>query len=140
MNIRDYQIDNILEQFGKRYLKKRGIRREGAGKRSFPAQVSADGKRRDISNKVAADILERVTHLDQEEDARPTTGRRDRKKNAPPPRGVPGKANSSRESEFSFNVIGKDNRKKTKTIPVGAPDAFLERLERLGRETAEKAN
>ncbi len=133
MNVPDYQIDNILEQFGKLYLKKHLERKGKTGTSSAPAEGSVDGPRQDISRRVAADILERVAHLDQENGVHPApleTGVRGNRRDGSK---ISGGVASSRESEFSFNVVGKDNRKRIRTIPVGNPDAFLERLERLAQ-------
>ncbi len=140
MNIPDYQIDNILEQFGKHYLKKHLERKGTAGASPALAKEPADGPRQNISRRVAADILERVAHLDQEDGDRPTSLETEAKGDRRDGMKISEGAISSRESEFSFIVVGKDNRKRTRTIPVGNPDAFLVRLERLARQAGQKGS
>lgn len=138
MSIPDYRIDNILEQFGKLDLKKRLGRGEAPETISGLEEKPGDDRRRDISDRIAEDILQRVSRLERKIDDRPGASVAGSGENGQDGPGIVGRPISPGESEFSFIVVGKDNRKRTKTIPVGNPDAFLQRLERLARRSAEK--
>ena len=135
MQIPSHQIHNVLKVYGKQLSQARILER----KRSLNTPEAADkinlsaiGKRQAIIDRVAADIVDRISQsgpqdkVDQEiveklehELGQPIEFKE--KKNA-----------------FVFNVINQDNEKTTSTFQADDPNYLMRRLEELAREAVDR--
>lgn len=135
MQIPSHQIHNVLKVYSKHLSQARAIeRREALSQQPDEDKInlSAGGKRQAIIEKVAADIVERITRsgpqdkVDQEiveklEDELGQSIDFDKQ-----------------ENKFEFNVIGKDNEKTTAVFQMDDPEYFMKRLEALAKEAVDK--
>jgi len=134
MQVPSHQIHNVLKVYSKHLSQARALERMKAFSQQ-PGEtrinLSAGGKRQAIIEKVAADIVERITQsgprdkVDQEivdklEDELGQSILR------------------NQDSEFVFNVIGKDNEKTTATFQMNDPEYLMKRLETLAKEAVDK--
>lgn len=104
-------------------------RKTGEGDR---ITISAEGKRKAIIDKVAADVAERITRYGPREDLDHEV--LNRLRNEAGPEAEPRDADHSR---FVFNVIGSDGRKQTSSLPLETSDFLTQRLEELAKEAVE---
>jgi hypothetical protein len=135
MQIPSHQIHNVLKVYSKqlsqaRVMERRKVLSQQTGEDKIT--LSAVGKRQAIIEKVAADIVERITqsgpqdNVDQEiidrlEDEF----------------GQPIDFNKN-DNNFVFNVIDKDNEKTTTAFQMSDPGYFMKRLEQLAKEAVDK--
>lgn len=135
MQIPNHQIHNMLKVYSKQLSQARMLEHRKALIPKAAAEkisLSAVGKRQTIIDKVATDIVERITQsgpqdkVDQEivKQLEDELGQ---------PIGFKEKNNA-----FVFNVINQDNEKTTSTIQVGNADYLMKRLEELAREAVDK--
>jgi len=135
MQIPSHQIHNVLKIYSKHLSQARAIaRRETLTQEPGEDKInlSAVGKRQAIIEKVAADIVERITQsgpqdkVDQEivEKLENELGQ---------------SINfSNQDNSFIFNVIDKDNEKTTAAFQADDPQYFMKRLEALAKEAVDK--
>ena len=135
MQIPSHQIHNVLKVYSKQLSQARMLERKNAvapEEGSDKINISAMGKRQSIIDKVAADIVDRITQsgpqtqFDQE-----IVGRLEKEIGQP----IDFKQKSG---EFVFNVITKDNEKTTSTVQVGDADYLINRLEQLAKEAVDR--
>lgn len=135
MQIPSHQIHNVLKVYSKqlsqaRALERRKVLSQQPGEDKI--SLSAGGKRKAIIEKVAADIVERITqsgprdNVDQEivdklENELGHTIEFDKQNN-----------------NFVFNVIDKDNEKTTTAFQMNNTEYFMKRLEQLAKEAVDK--
>lgn len=135
MQIPSHQVDNVLKVYSKQLSQARALeRRQALSQQAEEDKVSlsAVGKRQAIIEKVAADIVERISqagpqdNVDQEivEKLETEIGQpiEFKKKN----------------NKFIFNVIGNDNEKTTTALQIGNSEYFMKRLEQLAKEAVDK--
>jgi hypothetical protein len=133
MQIPSHQVHNVLKVYSKQLSQARALERSKALSR--PAEedkvsLSAGGKRQTIIEKVAADIVDRITrsgpqdNVDQEivEKLESEIGQQIEFEN----------------NNFVFNVIGKNNEKTTTALQTGDSEYFMKRLEQLAKEAVDK--
>jgi len=135
MQIPNHQVHNVLKVYSKQLSQARVMERKKALSQQ-PGEdkitLSTAGKRQAIIEKVAADIVERITqsgpqdNVDQEimdklEDEF----------------GQPIDFNQ-KDNNFVFNVIDKNNEKTTTAFQMDDPGYFMNRLEQLAKEAVDK--
>ncbi|MEA3280845.1 MAG: DVU0524 family FlgM-associated protein [Thermodesulfobacteriota bacterium] len=105
MHIPSYQIHNVLHVYIKQLIRAKTIRQKKAFRTESyidKINITAEGKRQSIVNKVASNIIERITRSDL-------------------PKGKLEKSsefNKEREYRFVFNMIDNNNKKTTKSLSM----------------------
>jgi hypothetical protein len=125
----------VLKVYGKQLSQTRIIER----KKAFGSEVAEDkinisavGKRQAIIDKVASDIVERITKSGpQDQVDREIVDKLEDELGAP----IEFKKENN---EFVFNVITKNNEKTTTALQVDDPDYLISRLEKLAKEAVDK--
>jgi hypothetical protein len=136
MLIPSHQIHNVLKVYGKQLSQTRMLERQKELDRKQPmdnVNISAEAKRQSIIDKVAADIVDRITRSGPQDDVE--KGIIDKLE------GEIGESvsfNSRREDKFVFNVINSDNQKTTNTLEIENSMFLINRLEQLAKEAVDK--
>ena len=135
MQIPNHQIHNVLKVYSKHLSQARAIERRkilGQEPGEVKINLSAGGKRQAIIEKVAADIVERITQ----------SGPQDKvdQEIVEKLEGELGQSIdfSNQDNSFVFNVIDKNNEKTTATSQMSDPEYFMKRLEALAKEAVDK--
>jgi hypothetical protein len=136
MFVSSYQIHNVLNVYSKQLSQDRNAQKLKAENEKQPPdqiKLSTEGKRRAIIERVAQDILNKISRYGAKSEMR--TQEQDLSRE---------KAKSSLESDnkketgFVFNVID-DLNKKTKTaLSVKDTKFLLDRLEQLAKDAVDK--
>lgn len=133
MYISDYQIQNVLKVYSKQLTrnKTKSVGSENGMEETPKADkinLSAEGKRRAIVDKVAADIVNRIMQFGPREavDHEVVSQLNDEMR-----RDVD--INDDKEKSFVFNVID-GNEKKTSTLEVDDSRFLVNRLEQLAKK------
>jgi hypothetical protein len=95
--------------------------------------ISAEAKRQSIIDKVAADIVDRITRSGPQDDVE--KGIVDKLEGE---LGQTVSFSSRREDKFVFNVIDSNNEKTTNTLEVENSTFLINRLEQLAKEAVDK--
>lgn len=136
MLIPSHQIHNVLKVYGKQLSQTRMLERQKELDRKQPmdhVNISAEAKRQSIIDKVAADIVDRITRSGPQDEVE--KGIIDRLE------GELGQSVSfspRREDKFVFNVINGNNEKTTNTLEVENSMFLIKRLEQLAKEAVDK--
>lgn len=136
MHIPTHQIHNVLKVYSKQLSQTRLLERQKALDEKPPTDkinISAVAKRQSIIDKVAADIVERISRSGPQDDVD--------KEIVDKLEGEIGHHVSFKgqnEGKFVFNVINGDNEKTTNAIEVGNPLFLIKRLEQLAKEAVDK--
>jgi hypothetical protein len=136
MLIPSHQIHNVLKVYGKQLSQTRMLERQKELDRKQTmdnVNISAEAKRQSIIDKVAADIVDRITQSGPQDDVE--------KEIIDKLEGELGKSvtfNSRREDKFVFNVIDGNNEKTTNTLEVENSMFLIKRLEQLAKEAVDK--
>ncbi len=136
MEIPTYQIHKVMKVYTKQLTQTRVLERQRAlGKKPSADRIniSAEGKRQAIIDKVASDVVERITNFgprdefDQEivDKLEDEIGQRIEFK-------------KQNQSQFVFNVFDEKNQKKTNTLSVEDSSFLIKRLEELAKEAVNK--
>jgi hypothetical protein len=136
MFVSSYQIHNVLNVYSKQLSQDRYTQKLKPGnEKQQPDQIdlSSEGKRKAILDRVAQDILNKISHYGSKSEI--TTQKqnqsRENAKNSPDP-------DNKKETGFVFNVID-DLNKKTKTaLSVKDTKFLIDRLEQLAKDALEK--
>ncbi|PIE70356.1 MAG: hypothetical protein CSA22_08390 [Deltaproteobacteria bacterium] len=123
-----YQIHNVLKVYSKQISQGRSIGRQKptAPRASMDKiNISAEGKRQAIVDRVASDIVTRITQTGPQEAM---------------DHEVLKKLNQELDAEerFVFNEIDAKNQKKTNRLSLNDSETILQRLETLAKETVDK--
>jgi hypothetical protein len=135
MQIPSYQIHNVLKVYSKQLSQSRIIERQKAlGKKadSDKINISAEAKRQAIINRVAADIVDRITNSGpQDEVEQEIVSKLENEI---------GKSVqfASQSTGFVFNEINGDNEKTTNTLQMNDSSFLIKRLEELAKEAVDK--
>ena len=137
MQIPSYQMHNVLKVYSRQLSENKhqhqtrsASRRAGEGDR---ITISSEGKRKAVIDKVAADVVERITRYGPREDVDHEVLKRLRNEAGPE-----AETSEADTGQFLFNVIGIDDRKQTSSLPLEASDFLTQRLEELAKEAVEK--
>lgn len=136
MEIPSYQIHNVLKVYSKQVSQTKIIERNKTlGKKPSTDKInlSAEGKRKAIIEKVASDIVERITNFGPQNDVdheivsklKDELGKE-----------VDFKQKGDRK--FVFNVIDENENKVKTTLSVEDSDFVIKRLDQLAKEVVDK--
>ncbi len=136
MEIPAYQIHNVMKIYTKQLSQSKMIERQKSfGKESSEDKIniSAAGKRQAIIDKVATDIVNRITMFGpQDEIEHEIVNKLQNEVNEHPD------FQNENSSDFTFNVIDDNNNKKTNTLSMKNSSFLLNRLEQLAKEAVDK--
>ena len=136
MFVSSYQIHNVLNVYSKQLSQDRGVQKQKAGNKkplSDQINLSTEGKRRATIEKVAKDIISKISHYGSNDEIKASKLDRPREnlKNH-------FESDIKKEKTFVFNVID-DLNKKTKTaLSVKDKNFLMNRLEQLDKDAVEK--
>ena len=136
MFVSSYQIHNVLSVYSKQLSQDRGAHKHKAGNKkplSDRINLSTEGKRRATIEKVAKDIISKISHYGSNDEIKASKLDRPREnvKNH-------FESDTKKEKTFVFNVID-DLNKKTKTArSVKDKNFLMNRLEQLDKDAVEK--
>ncbi|MDY0163017.1 DVU0524 family FlgM-associated protein [Desulfobotulus sp.] len=134
MHVPSYQIHNVLKLYSRQITRNRLMDGYGSAKareHSERVDLSAEGKREGMIQKITADIVEKITrHGPQDAVEKEIVGRLEEEmgqKIAFEPQQTP--------EEFIYNTLDDDGQKTTRHVSLRDGDIVLRRLEALTRET-----
>ena len=136
MFVSSYQIHNVLNVYSKQLSQDRRVHKLKAGDRDLPSDrisLSTEGKRRATIEKVAQDILSKISHY----------GSKGEIKTQEPDR--PGKCASGnidsdhkKETAFIFNVLDHLIKKTLNALSVKDTSFLINELEQMAKNEVEK--
>ncbi len=136
MFVSSYQIHNVLNVYSKQLSQDRSVQKLKPGNKKQPLDqinLSTEGKRRVTIEKVAKDILSKISNYGskgeiktQEQDL----SRENAKSNF--------ESDNKKETAFVFNVIDDLNKKTTTALSVKDTNFLIDRLEQLAKDADEK--
>lgn len=136
MQIPSYQIDNVLKVYSKQVSRGKVIERQKSLNVKPTADkitLSSEGKRESIINKVATDIVERITNYGpQSEMDRDITAQLEKEL------GREFSYGKKENSDFIYNAIDENNQKTQNTLSMEKPDSVTRRLEEIAKEAVNK--
>ena len=132
MFVTSYQIHNVLNVYSKQLSQDRGVQKQNPGNKkplSDKINLSPEGKRRATIEKVAKDILSKISHYgsNSEIKAKKLDGPLENKKSG-----------TNEETTFVFNVIDDLNKKTTTALSLKDKRFLMNRLEQLDEDAVEK--
>ena len=132
MLVTSYQIHNVLNVYSKQLSQDRGVQKQNPGNKkplSDKINLSPEGKRRATIEKVAKDILSKISHYgsNSEIKANKLDGPLETEKTS-----------TNEETTFVFNVIDDLNKKKTTALSIKDKRFLMNRLEQLDEDAVEK--
>lgn len=136
MEIPTYQIHRVMKVYTKQLSQSKMLERQkslGIKPTMDRINISAEGKRQAIIEKVANDVVERITNFGPRDEFDQEIV--DRLENE-----IGQKVNfqKSGNAQFVFNVIDANNEKKTTSLSVEGSDFLIKRLEQLAKEAVDK--
>ena len=136
MFVSSYQIHNVLSAYSKQLSHDRGVQKLKAGNKeplSDQINLSTEGKRRATIEKVAKDIISKISHYGSNDEikARKLDRPRENSKNN-------FESDTKEEKAFVFNVIDDLNKKITTALSVKDKSFLMNRLEQLDKVAVEK--
>jgi len=132
MNIPSYQIKNVLKVYSKQVSQSRvSERQKSFGRETFvdKINISNEGKRRVIIDKVAAGIVDKITRFGPQDQMAPAEALP-----AEENTGQPDEAGLKTEKDFVYNVIDDQNNKKTNTLSINSPSFVIRQFMRSAVE------
>ena len=136
MLVSSYQIHNVLNVYSKQLSQDRNARKlKPDNEKQPPDQInlSTEGKRKAIIERVAQDILNKISRYGT------------RKKTKIPEQDLPREdeknvpdSDNKQETGFVFNVIDELNKKTTTALSVKDTKFLIDRLEQLAKDAVEK--
>ena len=136
MFVSSYQIHNVLNVYSKQLSQDRTTQKlEPANEKQQPDQInlSSEGKRRAILERVAQDILNKISHYgsNSELKTQKQNQSRDNVRNHLDPE-------NKKESGFVYHVIDDLNKKTRTALSVKDTKFLIDRLEQLAKDAVEK--
>jgi hypothetical protein len=136
MLVSSYQIHNVLNVYSKQLSQDRNARKlKPDNEKQPPDQInlSSEGKRKAIIERVAQDILNKISRYGNNSQMKTQEQHLHREK----AKSVPDSDNK-KESGFVFNVIDELNKKTTTALSVKDTKFLIDRLEQLAKDAVEK--
>ena len=136
MEIPSYQIHNVLKVYSRQVSQTKMIERSktlGKKTSSDKINLSAEGKRKAIIEKVASDIVERITNFGPQSDMDHEIVNKLKNELG---KEIDFKKKGDRT--FVFNVIDENNNKVKTTLSVEDTDFVFKRLDQLAKELVDK--
>ena len=129
MHIQSYQIHNVLNVYRRQLSQAKPGQGQPTGSqhtKSDTVSISDEAKNQSIMEKVADNVLKKITNVDPEsnfdqEMARQVTSNEDKDSLA------------ETESTFVFNTIVENNQKETRSIAVDDTQVLMNRLNELAK-------
>ncbi len=136
MEIPSYQIQNVLKVYSKQLTQGKILARNKAvGRNSTSAdevKISDEGKRASIIEKVAANIVDRITSVGPKEKLeQKIVGQIENEI------GQKIDFTTKKEKKFAFTTIDENNKKVTKHLSVEDSNFVIKRLTELARQVAD---
>ncbi len=136
MEIPTYQIHRVMKVYTKQLSQSKMLERQKTlGKKPSMDRIniSVEGKRQAIIDKVASNVVERITNFGpRDEFDKEIVGRLESEI------GRKVDFQKSGNAQFVFNVIDANNEKKTTSLSVEGSDFLIKRLEQLVKEAVDK--
>ena len=136
--IPSYQIHNVLKVYSKQVSQSRIIERQkdlGTKTSADKIDISPEGKRKMIVDKVAADIVDRITQFGPKDPIE--QGIVDQLQNELG-NSVESDKENGQDQNFIFNVIDDDNQKTTNSMSLEGAHFITKRLEQLAKEEVDR--
>ncbi len=136
MFVSSYQIHNVLNTYSKQLSQDRSTQKQVTGNKrqlSDKIHLSTEGKRRATIEKVAKDILTKISDYGakgQVEDGEQTPGAGSEQKAI--------ESDSKKETAFVFNVIDDLNQKTTTALSVKDTNFLINKVEQFEQDAVEK--
>lgn len=138
MQIPSYQIQNVLKVYSKQLTQGKLLAKSKAAGREAPPSadsvtISAKGKRQAIVDKVATNIVHRITTAGPNEHLEEKIAEQIEKE-------VGKKINFARKSEnsFTYTHVGENNEKVTKKLSVEDSEFIMKRMTELAKKLADE--
>jgi hypothetical protein len=136
MLVSSYQIHNVLNVYSKQLSQDRNARKlkpDNAKQPPDQINLSTEGKRKAIIDRVAQDILNKISHYGTRKKMKTPEQdlSREDEKSAPD-------SDNKQETGFIFNVIDELNKKTTTALSVKDTKFLIDRLEQLAKDAVEK--
>lgn len=136
MLVSSYQIHNVLNVYSKQLSQDRSaqkLKTDNKKQSSDRIHLSTEGKRKAMIEKVAQDILSKISHYGSRVETKTKE------------QGLPReqaksslKSDNKKETAFVFNVIDDLNKKTTTALSVKDTNFLIDRLEQLANDAVEK--
>jgi hypothetical protein len=136
MYVPSYKIHNVLKVYSRQISKSRILERQKSMGEKLSVDkinLSAEGKRKVIIEKVAADIVDKITRFGPQDDVEHGIVRQLQNE-----LGQHVEFNGKNEIHFVYNTIEGNDNKKTHTLPVGDSSFLSERLKQIAQEEIDK--
>ena len=130
MEITAYQIHNVLKVYSRQLCRGKSIEcQKGLGLTSSVDQIniSSEGRRQAVIEKVATNIIDRITSYGPQSDVEHEIVNQ-----------LKNEFGKEESTEFVYNQIDVNNNKITSKLSVESPDFILSRLEELTKEAVDK--
>ncbi len=138
MYIPSYQIHNVLKVYSRQVSQSRIIERQKELSSKTSADqidISAEGKRRMIVDKVAADIVDRITQFGPRDPIEQDIVNQLENEFGKP---VGSDEENEHDQDFVFNVIDDENKKTTNSLSLEGTHFITKRLEQLAKEEVDR--
>ena len=135
MFVSSYQIHNVLNVYSKQLSQDRNVQRLKPGTIKQPSdqiKLSTEGKRRATIERVAQEILNKISHYGSEGEIKtqePDASRENAKSSL--------ESDNKKEAGFVFNVIDRLNQKTKTALSVKDTKFLIDRLEQMAIDTVE---
>ena len=137
MLVSSYQIHNVLNVYSKQLSQDRNAQKlKPVNEKQPPDQInlSSEGKRRAILERVAQDILNKISHYGSKRELKSKEQdqlSRENVRNSFEP-------DNKKETGFVYNVIDDLNKKTTTALSVKDTKFLIDRLEQLAKDAVEE--
>ena len=138
MYIPSYQIHNVLKVYSRQVSQSRIIERQKDLNTKTSADkidISTEGKRKMIVDKVAADIVDRITRFGPQDPVEIGIVNQLQNELRTP---VSSEEEKELDQEFVFNVIDDENKKTTNSLSLEGTHFITKRLEQLAKEEVDR--
>ena len=136
MFVSSYQIHNVLNVYSKQLSQDRNVQKLKPGTINQPSdqiKLSTEGKRRATIERVAQEILNKISHYGSEGEIK-TQGQDAPRENAKNSL----ESDNKKEAGFVFNVIDRLNQKTKTALSVKDTKFLIDRLEQMAKDTVEE--
>jgi hypothetical protein len=136
MFVSSYQVHNVLNAYSKQLSQDRSAQKLKPENKKQPLDqinLSTEGKRRTTIEKVAQDILSKISNYGSKEEIK-TPEQDPSRENAK----SKFESDNKKETAFVFNVIDDLNNKTTTALSVKNTNFLVDRLEQLAKDAVEK--
>jgi len=136
MFVSSYQIHNVLNVYSKQLSQDRNVQKLKPGTINQPSdqiKLSTEGKRRATIERVAQEILNKISHYGSEGEIKtqePDASRENAKSSL--------ESDNKKEAGFVFNVIDRLNQKTKTALSVKDTKFLIDRLEQMAKDTVEE--